>query len=155
MNLTKYDGKCIRLTDKYGETFEGICSYNSIDYTYHEYGVEEESIQIICFLFYKSQIKEIKSLENHKGPYGRFSKPYGLLEELTVEDGVDLIDEIMSSEEEEHINRLLDYMYDNIEKIKGKEQTTKLLREYAKHSKNNIITEKVQNIIKKISEQIK
>lgn len=110
MKLAKYDNKLIRLTTNLDEIFEGICYFNSKDYTYHEFGVNEESLQIICFLFYKSDIKKIELIDS-------FSDKYGYLEKLTVESGYDLIDEFFSCEENVHIKRLLLYMIDNTDLV--------------------------------------
>ena len=151
MKLEKYDGKCIRLTDIYEHTYEGICSYNNQEYTYHEFGVNEESIQLICTLFYKSQIKEIKSLEKKKGPYGKFSEKYGDLEKEIVEDGPTLIEEVLDSEEEIHTIRMLDYIIEgwlpNNQKNPIKKEIIDLLKKYHKYMTNNEIKEKIERII--------
>ncbi len=106
-NLKSFDNKCIRIVDSAGDVFEGICGYNSCEYDEHEYGRAEEGLQIESFLFYKSDIKDIDILDGHTGPYGRFSGPYSKLEELTVEDGIDSIRDALSSEEKDHVMRLL------------------------------------------------
>ena len=105
--LSKYDGACVRIVLKDGDVFEGFCSHNSAEYNEHEYGRAEESLQILSFLIFKSQIRDIESLEGREGPYGMFSEPYGVLEEMTVEDGIDAIAEVLFSEETEHIRRVL------------------------------------------------
>ena len=53
MNLKKYDDKLVRITDKFNDVFEGICMYNDKDYTEHEFGINEESLQMPSMLFYK------------------------------------------------------------------------------------------------------
>lgn len=107
MDLRKYDGKCVSITDRWGETVEGVCEWNSEEYDEHEFGRREESLGIMNFLFYAGDIVRIESLEGHTGPYGRFSAPYGRLEELIVEDGFDSIEDALDSEEPEHIVRVL------------------------------------------------
>ena len=82
MNLHDYDDRCVRIIDNNSDIFDGICSYNNAEYDEHEFGRNEESLQICNFLFYKSDIKEIQSLENNDGPYGKFLAPYGKLEEM-------------------------------------------------------------------------
>ena len=62
----------------------------------------------------QSNIRKVTSLEDHEGPYGKFSAPYGKLEEMAVEDGLTMIDEVMLSEEPEHIFRLLLCMEDHL-----------------------------------------
>ncbi len=106
-DLRRYDNKCVRIIDSDGDAFDGICHHNGAEYDEHEYGRAEEGLQIENFLFFKSDIKEIRILDDNKGPYGRFLDPYGKLEILTVEDGIDSIEEILFSEENEHVIRLL------------------------------------------------
>ena len=107
MNLKQFDGKCIRIKDRDGIVFDGFCSFNSDEYNEHEYGRCEDGLQIANFLFYESDIKEIRSLEDHFGEYGHFLDPFGKLEEFTVEDGIDSIRDILLSEDNEHVIRLL------------------------------------------------
>ena len=107
MDLRKYDNKCVRLTTVDGEVFDGICCYNCAEYNEHEFGCGEEALQMVCHLFYKSDIRRIESLEDHWGPYGRFSDPYGNLEETAARDGYALIDEVLTCEEDEHVLRML------------------------------------------------
>lgn len=107
MELSQYDGKCVRITDPNGDVFDGICSYSNEAFCEHEYGRNEECLKIVNFLFFSSDIKSVESLERHAGPYGKFLDPYGKLEELTVEDGIDSIRDVLFSEENEHVLRLL------------------------------------------------
>ena len=106
-DLKQYDGKCIRIINTSGDAFDGICIYYAEEYDEHEYGRCEESLKIESFMFFRSDIKEVIDLEGHQGPYGRFSDPYGTLEILTVEDGIDSIRDMLFSEEDEHVLRLL------------------------------------------------
>ena len=89
LDLKQYDGKCVRITDAEGNVFEGVCSYNSEEYDEHEYGRCEKALQLPFFLFFQSNIAALESLEDRSGPYGKFSDPYGTLEELMVEEGID------------------------------------------------------------------
>ncbi|MBQ7459849.1 MAG: hypothetical protein IJS72_00555 [Oscillospiraceae bacterium] len=107
MELSKYDGKCVRIITRWSETVEGICSYDSEEYAEHEFGRCEEALEIERFLFYISDIADIESLEGHTGPYGRFSAPFGRLEELIVEEGSDAVEDTLFSAEPEHSLRLL------------------------------------------------
>ena len=149
MNLSKYDNKCIQLTDFKDDIYEGYCRHNSKDYTYHEFGVEEESVQITCVLFYKSQIKKIKSLENNRGLYGKFTSKYGKLEEVIVEGGADLVEEILDSEEEEHLLRTIKYFNEVwLPKNRENEETKKiidLLKKYDKYIDNQEVKEYIKN----------
>lgn len=151
MKLRKYENKCVKIVTTYEETFEGICTYNDEEYSEHEFGRKEECLQIENFLFYKNYIKEIHDLENNKGPYGKFTQPYGKLEELTVEDGIDSIKDILFSEEEEHAYRLLSYIENHINLISEyQSEMLEILKDLMKYTKNRKIKEKVNLIISKL-----
>ena len=153
MNLRKYDGKCVRIITCYGEDIEGNCTHNSAEYDEHEFGRYEESLQVMCFLFYKSDIKKIISLEKNNGPYGKFSNKYGMLEEMTVKDGIDLIDEVLCSEDDEHIIRLLSYLEDYINpnsKPDYFKELVLLLEMLIKYNKNEEVIKKAKNVLNKL-----
>ena len=78
MKLSKYDNKCIKILDKFGYEYEGNCSYCGKEYNYHEYGRNEESLQILNYMFYKDTIKKIIVLDNG------FIDDYGLIEKEIV-----------------------------------------------------------------------
>ncbi len=84
MDIREYDDKLVRLTDLNDDVWEGYVEYLSEEYCEHEYGKNEECLKMIHTLFFKRQIKNIEVIEE-------FSEPYGLLEESTLEDGLDLI----------------------------------------------------------------
>ncbi|MBO4351803.1 MAG: hypothetical protein J6A01_12790 [Proteobacteria bacterium] len=107
MNLNQFDGKCVRITDIHGDVFDGICSYNNADYDEHEFGIFEESLQIVYVIFYRSDIQSVESLEDHTGPYGKFLDPYGKLEEMAAQDGIESITEMLFCEENVHVIRML------------------------------------------------
>ena len=44
MDLSKYDGKHVRVTDKWGENFTGMAEYGNYDFLECEYGGEEDGI---------------------------------------------------------------------------------------------------------------
>ena len=145
-NLGKYDDKKIFLEDIFGDKYEGICIHNSIDYNEHEYGVSEESIQLSHIIFYKSIIKDIKIIND-------FSNKYGKLEEVVVESGLDLIDEVFEGEEDISIYRLLFCIEDNLSIFKdNKQELMKLLEYLIKYNENNNIIEETKIIINKINE---
>ena len=62
MLLKEYDGKIVRMTHDCGKVFTGIASYLSADYSLHEYGREEECIEINGYLTYKSEMRQIDLL---------------------------------------------------------------------------------------------
>ncbi len=64
--FSMYDGKLIRLTDDQGNTFTGEADAFSAEYAFHEYGREEEGIQIGEFVIYKSQIARVEILPTYE-----------------------------------------------------------------------------------------
>lgn len=65
MELSTYDNKHVRVTDKWGNVFEGLASSLGADYCFHEYGVEEEGILVGGSLVYKGDITEIRCIRPH------------------------------------------------------------------------------------------
>ena len=135
MNLVKYDDKLVRITDTDNNQYEGICYYNNKEFNECEYGTNEESLDITCIKFYKSNIKKVEIID-------KFSKDYDNLEELIVKD-IDLIDEVFESEEDEHIYRLLLCIMDKDIKV-----DKELLLKLSKYNKD----ERILKIVKKILE---
>ncbi len=107
MDLKKYDGQCVKITEFSGDCFEGICSYNNEEYNKHEFNRYEDSLSIVNLMFYRSQIAEVESLEKKSGPYGKYSAPYGKAELLAVGDGADSISEFLFSEDKDPAVRML------------------------------------------------
>lgn len=119
MNLKKFDNKLVRITDVDNNQYEGICSYYNEEFNECEYGTNEESLDITCIKFYKSNIKKVEIIKE-------FSKEHGKLEELIIDSG-DLIDEVFESEDDEHIYRLLKCIKDKDVKV-NKELLLNLLK---------------------------
>ena len=117
--LNKYDGKIVRIECIDGNIYEGLCEYNSKDYDYHEFGRDEESLQLMVYLFFKKDIKSIKVLD-------KFTDKYGTLEEEIVNDEI-FIEEVFESECDEHIYRLLLCIKDKYNEIENKEELDRLL----------------------------
>lgn len=65
MNLSLYNGKHVRVTDKWGETLTGLAEYANCDFLECEYGGEEDGIFIEDCLIYHSQITSIEEIEVH------------------------------------------------------------------------------------------
>ena len=65
MELSKYNGKHVRVTDKWKETFTGMAEYAGGDFLECEYGGEEDGIFIENNLIYRSQIVTIEEIEVH------------------------------------------------------------------------------------------
>lgn len=138
--LEKFDNKMIRLETIYGDTFEGIGSYYGKEYNEHEYGVDEDSIVMSHIMTYESQIKSIEEIES-------FSSNYGKLEEIVIEDGIDIIDEVIESDDDISIYRLLLCIEDNINNF-NKDELIKELDYLTKYNKNKKIIDKVIDIKK-------
>ncbi len=62
MKLSAYEDKLVRLTDFQGQVFDGEAIWDSEEYCFHEYGVEEEALRIDNWLFYRSQIRRVELL---------------------------------------------------------------------------------------------
>ncbi len=151
-DLKKYDGLCVRIIDSNGDAFDGICCHNSDEYDEHEYGRCEESLQIENYLFYERDIKEIQSLEENSGPHGRFLDPYGKLEIMTVEDGIDSIEDVLFSEEDEHVIRLLNCLEEYFDPDSGltvsdQEAIIEALNKLLEVNSNTAIQEKAWKIL--------
>ncbi len=117
MDLNKFDGKCIRITTTSGEAFEGVVSYDDREYAFHEYGYDQEALRLTPIVFYKDEIKSVISLEDVNGPFGHYSEKYGLLEKKCLEWGTDMIEEVLDSEDDSQILRMLDCMKDHFQSL--------------------------------------
>lgn len=117
MNLRKYDGKCVRIITVSGEVYEGIVSFDDKEYAFHEYGRNQEALHLTPIVFYKDDILSVISLEDVNGLFGHYSEKYGLLEKQCLEWGTDLIEEILDSEDDVQIIRMLACMKDNFQSL--------------------------------------
>lgn len=126
MDLKKYDEKLVRVKTDYNEVFEGYCVYNDREYNEFEFGINEESLFLQGYIIIKkSEIEEISIIKE-------YSSPYGLAEEIIVEDGIDIIEDVVEYDET-FLPRILNC-------IKEKEKKQKL----------NIDYERLNKIIKRI-----
>ena len=138
MKLSRYDNKCVRIDCIDGKIYEGICEYDSRDYCYHEFGRDEEALEILHFLFYKCDIKKIKILKE-------FSEPYGEIEKETCQD-MNLLEQALDSEEEDiHVYRILLCL----EESKITSDIIKLLKNLVKYSSSDKIKEKANKLIER------
>ena len=62
MNLSSYDHKLIRLTDTDGRIFTGVAEWLSVGYCLHEFGREEEGLQIGEYVFFASYIAKMEEM---------------------------------------------------------------------------------------------
>ncbi len=60
--LSQWDGKLVRITDKWGDVFEGECSWCPADYCEHEFGRAEEALQIDDWLFYAGTTRRVEPI---------------------------------------------------------------------------------------------
>lgn len=144
MKLKKYDGKCVRIVDVFDDVFEGYCTYNSSEYNEHEYGREDDSLQILNIVFYEDIIKSIKIIDG-------FTTSYSKLEEAIAED-IDCIEDVLllgEDSDDEHIYRLLVYLKDYINNNKLSnsfyEKLNNYLVKYLKY--NNKLSNEVTELI--------
>ncbi len=147
MKLCKFDGKRVRVTTVWGDVFDGVCSHNSADYNEHEFGVAEEGLQLCSLLLYKSQIKRVELLKNG------FPTPFGKLEELAVEDGVDIIEEIFLSEDDDHILRLLRCLEQHVasgKPLSEQKEICELTLQLRENTKNFQIREAAERLLAKL-----
>lgn len=100
MNLRKYNDKIIRIITINDEIYDGLCSYNEKEYNLLELGINEESLQILSYLFFSRDIKEIIVLD-------KFLDDFGLLEEEIVSEGVDEITDAIEYTIDDHTYRIL------------------------------------------------
>lgn len=145
MNLKKYDRKHIQIIDNDGTVYEGIGNYNDCEYCYHEYGRNEECLDIFSFLFYKSDIKKIISLDNNNTLYGKFNEPYGEIEKIIAKEGTNWIEDALESEEDEHVYRLLLCIEDN----GVNNEIINLLKKLIKYNENEKIIKKAKEMIER------
>ena len=154
MNLRKFNGQFVRITDVYGNNYDGLCIYNNPDYNEHEFGRRESSLEIASCLFYNSEIKEITSLEDHDGPYGHFLDPFGKLEEDALKDN--FFEDILLSENDEHVSRMircLEYHFDKHDEsvISIKDEIIDALNELLDYPVGDDVKKEATKLIEKIN----
>ena len=72
-----YEEKLIRLTDNQGNTFTGVADTFPAEYGMHEFGTEEEGIQLGEYVIFRSQIAKVEILPTYEEavaaiPLGRY-----------------------------------------------------------------------------------
>ena len=117
MDLGSFDNKCVRIVTVSGEVYEGVVSFDDKEYAFHEYGHDQEALRLTPIIFYKDDILSVTSLEDVDGPFGHYSERYGLLEKQCLKWGTDMIEEVLDSEDDIHILRMLACMKDNIQTL--------------------------------------
>lgn len=100
MNLAEYNDQIVRIITVDDEIYDGICSHNEKEYNLLEIGVNEESLQILSYIFFPKDIKEVILLDT-------FKDDYGLLEEEIVSEGMDEITDAIEYTIDDHTYRIL------------------------------------------------
>ena len=59
MILSDFDGKPVRIILQNGETFDGTCQFDCDEYCLHEFGREEDALEIDGWLFYANEIAAV------------------------------------------------------------------------------------------------
>ena len=117
MDLKRFDNKCVRIVTTFGEIYEGTVSFEDREYAFHEYGHDQEALHLTPIVFYKDDISSVISLEDVDGPFGHYSEKYGLLEKKCLEWGTDFIEEVLDSEDDIQILRMLTCMKDHFQTL--------------------------------------
>ena len=120
MNLSEFDNKLVQIIDIEDTSFEGYAVFNNKEYNYHEYGRNEDSIQILNIMFYESYIKSIKEIKE-------FSNKYGNLEELICDSDLDFAVDALEYDNKIHNERIKLYLKDNANKFEDKELVNKII----------------------------
>ena len=63
MELSAYDKKCVRITEKDGMIFEGIADVCPAEYGLHEFGREEESVSLGRYQIFAGDVRAIELLD--------------------------------------------------------------------------------------------
>ena len=64
MNLFDYNDKKIKVFLKDGSTFEGFATHNSFEYSYCEFGIDAECLQICDYLIRDEEIERVELIES-------------------------------------------------------------------------------------------
>ena len=63
MNLSDYDNRKIKVFLDDGSTFEGFAAHNSREYSYCEFGIDAECLQICDYLIKEKEIEKVEIME--------------------------------------------------------------------------------------------
>jgi predicted GNAT family N-acyltransferase len=66
IDLVNCDGKMVQVMDSSGRIFTGIAEEQSNDYCLHEYGRDEEAVEVCNYTIFVSDMKEIRFLPELK-----------------------------------------------------------------------------------------
>ena len=159
MDLKIFDDKCVKILTASGEDYEGIVSYCGREYVFHEYGRDQEALYLTPMLFYKDDIVSVISLEDVDGPFGHYSEKYGLLERKCLEWGSDLIEEVLASEDDTQIRRMLACMKDHLQALAERAvpgmagELENMLETLVKYSGNDEVVREARELLERLSRQ--
>ena len=151
MNLAQYDDLCVRVMLIDGEYAEGACMYNSDEYNFHEYGRDEESLQIASFQFYMSDIAKVEII-TEENPYRR---PYDMIQELSMEDGPDYFQDLLESEDERNVKRALAYLEDHMTRpeFPYRKEMRELLKTLIRYTEDTEVRTRAEKLLAETEEQ--
>ena len=147
LELKDYDNRMVRIIDSDNNIIEGVCAYKDLETNEVLYGLKAESLVLSGTHFTKEDITMIKEI-------GDFSSKYGYLEETVIKEGLPLIQEVLESEENTSIYRLLLCLEDEILSFPLEEQKEikGYLKELMKFNKDELLENNATRIIEKIGE---
>ena len=138
MKLSKLDNKKVKLVDIENIVFEGLATYDSREYNYHEYGRDEECLQILNYLFFEDIIKKVTILENG------FTDDYGLLEKEIISEDIDWIIDATDYEDNDHICRIIRCL--KASRKKNKNEMLSKLKEHLKYNNDEEVLKELNSI---------
>lgn len=141
MDLAKYDNLCVRVTLTDGAVYEGECTYDCEEYIVHEIGGEEDALEIAHWVFYNSQIVNVEVI----GEDG-FEAPYGKLEEETVADGFDFVEDVLESDFPLTSLRLLNCLEAKAETLQDRDKYLALFEMLVSYSEDKKVQEKAAQL---------
>ena len=143
--MEKYDNKKIRIIDIDGDIFEGIGDYYTSEMSDAIYGINEECIKMSNTLFFKPDIKKIEVIDD-------FTDKYGYLEESIINEDIDLVEDILETNNDISIYRLLLCIEDNLSSFSKEEKDIllKSLKNIIKYNEDNNLLEEANKIIKEL-----
>ena len=116
-NISKYNHKLVQI-ESYDHIFEGYAEYDNVDFNEAEYGRAEESLQILCIKFYKSDISNIKEIDDYTSENSDL--------EPEIIDDYDLVEEAIEIGEDIEVERIKKYFYKSIDKDHMLEEEIKI-----------------------------
>ena len=149
MNFSKYDNRYVIITCNDGKTYEGICIHNNSEYCEHEFGRAEDCFEIMNFLFFKEDIKNIEAPSKNSIEYKSFLNSFDDIQKNIVDDGIEEVTDFLlyNDEPDEHIIRLLNCLLSGYTvNEKEKEELKETLINLQNISDNAVIIEKAKRI---------